>query len=295
MNRPFPAFAALLALLALAMFAVSSSSRSTTVQAPRSAPAQSTFPRGQSNYVIVVPAAEEPASSEFLTAQLPPTKLDCVAAPVAEFKFTRVNSTLLSPTQVAVAEAIAVLDVSRSDSENAAHGGSDEEEAAPEDLRSDEGQSLQGLGDLPLTDAEVLAIFQEFAHGKNRASEPPGGALWQQVSRFTQSQLSNPLAALKAWIHYYLYSWVHDLSSLKCEPAISTGGIGWSDYDDLMSQALLDEGSPPSPATEIWDFEQVVRFGDDLWRSAAAAWHQTLKGAGTAGTTQPFLKFTAVP
>ena len=93
MNRPFFAFGVLLALLALAMVAVSSTGRSTPVQAqPAAADGSSLDPRpGRGSiYVVVLPQADEQAAraespvSSLTPVCVVPAELDAARPPVIE-------------------------------------------------------------------------------------------------------------------------------------------------------------------------------------------------------------------
>ena len=294
MNRPFPAFAALIALLALAMFAVSSSSRSTTIQSPRVVTARSLPPRGQTNFVLVIPAAAEDAL-QTAAAPVPSATLHCVVTPTADWEFSRVTRSRLASAQVAVADRIPALEGQTPNLDCSAHYNEGYDAILHGKTWSEGSELAQNPSDRPLTETEVLAIFKDLGCQSASVTDLHVAPLWQQVAQFTHAHFANPLAALRTWIHYYIRSWVHDLGIGKDECSFSSAGIAWNEYGDLMSDALIQGASGESSPAAKAATEEIVRFGGDLWRSAAAAWHRVLGGVHPQSPAGGIVKISPRP
>ena len=182
MNRPFYAFGLLLALLALAMVAVSSTSRSTTVQSPRGEEGSLLTPAASHGtiYIVVLPAAEEPSAP----AALAPAGLrPCVVSLVGP---------KVSPVTVNCAEFDATCG-NPSDVDCLSHYDRGSDEAVyPAAVCSALASSV--FAEPPSDADEIVATFRSLAH-------PSGGSVQRARHTLKTGRLGPVLTArLGAWL-----------------------------------------------------------------------------------------------
>jgi hypothetical protein len=264
-NRPFSAFAALLALLTLAMFAVSSTSRSTTVQQPRQRGRSPLSSRqfGESNFVFIIPANPDGAAEK---ARSEGCGMQCAAEFVVKSKNANreefgANPTL-APARILIAEQVAGAVIQTPELDCRA-------EHDPTDDAALSGAG-QGTADPILAEAELLWIFQDLCAAQRGVPAPRarGVGRWAHVAGV---QIARRAAAVEAWLNYQFGGWV-----VNAEPATSNSlpsdsqRLAWDDYAELIDGALAPAAATTSPASSSGVL-QSVRFGDWLRHSAASS------------------------
>ena len=246
MNRPFYAFGVLLALLALAMYAVGSSSRSTTVESqPASAGGTLLSPRPRlgSIYVVVLPAAEELAHESAASAA---TALICPQEAALE----------LTPIQVAPAEYDAAGVAAPFDVDSTRAG----------ELLTPDGSTWNAV-----PGEDWLALFREFA-----PPQPMRHSLWRSLGIKLRTWLELPIIrgiqnlALR---EMQRFGWFAERTTAKL-------AIDWSEYRDLMDSITANDANPPAesvPALAVRSSDWMLHFavsslsqlGQSIQRAAA--------------------------
>jgi hypothetical protein len=274
-NRPFAAFGTLAALTTLAMFAVSATSRSTTVQLPqppKNHSAENHF-RG-ANFVLILPAEERHADSCDTVAPsreeadcnseiLPPCD---TPRPGDRPALTRLvgNSSLSSMRGARIEAAWNAAAVLRT--------------VAPMDCRSyydaEYDRIVYGAANLSVlqqsvrgqpavthagADIELTEIFQSFLSAKSS----PHPRL-EAGSRLQRTPLRNYAAAFRNWLVAYAALWMPTRPTPE-----QAGPMDWDEYADLIEDASkINVVNPLSSATSRTS--KSVRSGDWLRHSAAA-------------------------
>jgi hypothetical protein len=268
-NRPLPAFAALLALLALAMFAVSSSSRSTTIQPPRAQrkATQQKVLAGQSNFVFVVPAAEEATDHDEAALESALISVVCVAAPAFDYQFERATRAALLPARISIAECVPAIERQPAEVDCRSHYDPVYDRIVHGHAATDAQVSLSTVTNRSLSAVEVLSIFKELgAEGRTREV-----ARWQPLSAVLMTRVENYVGAMYAWIRFSLNAWIQDFGLARHEIAIRQPALAWAEYAELMNEAVA------GPTESQGALESIVRFSDRMWRSAALSWDRTLR------------------
>ena len=242
MNRPFYAFGVLLALLALAMFAVGSSSRSTTVEVQPKAPAGSLItPAAQlgSIYVVVLPAADEPAE---------PT----VASPAV---------TELKPIQVSAADYDAACTPAASDASCLSHYdpiydrliyGS----AEPADRNDESVTRIDERGDW-------LALFHELIPPKAKSARWNWRAIsvWAWIDQPTRRGVENLVRRFAERL------------GRAADSVTSNVAIDWREYTKLMN-AIAEAAPSPAQSDPAVAVETTVRSSDWVLHFAVSSLSQ---------------------
>ncbi len=264
MNRPFSAFATLMTLLALAMFAVSSSSRSTTIR-----PAA----RGQRPALEVsdLKAKIGGRKSETGKKRFVPKARDRAVIAAA-------NGTTLKPLAKRNQEQRAVIMPARV--EAAENSPANVRIAPVMDYRShyDPGYDLLVYGIRDNTartsavetetdtssanlSGELDAIFHELAVRGAGQPLPQAGAMYMEGIGLRWKALA---AAAGAWLKYQASR------PLELKPA---PGVGWAEYAEFADSVAAANVASIEVA-EISDAKKSVRSGDWLRHSAALGLHQ---------------------
>ena len=233
MNRPFYAFGVLLTLLALAMYAVGSSSRSTTVESQPSASGGTLLsprPRLGSIYVVVLPAGEEPEHDSHASAT---TAAVCSTKPKHE-PAPELTSVQVAPAEYDAAAVAVPLDA------NPTQGGQ---------LLTPDGCACNiGPGE------DWLSLFHELV-----PPQPARHSLWRLLAN-----------KLRAWVELPIVRGIQNAALREvqrlgwlAESTPATLTIDWSEYSDLMdSIAANNADRPPTsePALAVRSSDWMLHF-----------------------------------
>lgn len=248
MNRPFYAFGVLLVLLALAMAAVSSSSRSTTVQTPQEGGSLLTpTPSRGTNFVVVLPAGDEPAEGSLQAGS------SCdLAAPAIKPASVCLLEFDAGGRSLAVADCLSHYDRAY---DELIYGQADAPSAAA------------GSTARPGLDAEdILAVFHSLAGSPPPVGRPltplpaPYPLTTLPASRLTDRAI---LLGVRNWLLRPLERWTEDT---RPGPAVD-----WNEYAQLMRSldppqpAIIAEAKAPALASE------TVRSGGWLLHFAVSS------------------------
>jgi hypothetical protein len=255
------------------MFAVSSSSRSTTVQPPRVEPknTQQQALKGQSNFVFVVPAANESIDSHEDAAQTALVSVVCVEAPVFDYQFERFRRPLLMPAQIGVADVMPAIERRLPEVDCRSHYDQAYDRIVYGRADMDSQVSANSTSDTSISAVEVMLIFKELGTADHNIPPTREAARWQPVSWILISQIENYWDAMYVWIRFNLYSWAQDFGLAGQKPTTPQATLAWTEYSDLMDEALAGPNGAYGAA------EAIVRFGDRLWHYAALSWDRTLQ------------------
>jgi hypothetical protein len=283
-DRPLSAFGTLLTLLALSVFAVSSTSRSTTVQAPRpdSRKPASRYARGGSNFVLIVPA-DVPEGDDDMTADLGLDSntndvdmcTDQIAHGLCSDEVDQVAASArrqsrIVPARVEVVERTpetgripAPMDCqSHYDAvyDRAVYGAAAVD--STREARVVEQNSV--VGDSEADD--FLSIFRSLS-----ASDR---TIPSRRARLLRSKLGAYSAAACNWLRHWSAGLAADVTIANEMKAVaSSGQIAWSDYAELMDRATRDAAATSSlPGSS--DAARGVRSGHWLRHSAASSLYQ---------------------
>jgi hypothetical protein len=269
-DRPLSAFGTLLTLLALSVFAVSSTSRSTTIQSPRpdNRKPTSRYARGGSNFVLILPADipegddDKPADSDqFARGQ----------GDLARPGSAKVGSQCrIAPTRVAVVERMPAT----------------ERIPGPMDYRSHYDAVYDRAVYGPL--AEVLTPATRVFNFDPAARDSEVGDFLTILRSLSSSDRKIPawstslvrmklgfyLAAAQTWIWHWIASIAIDLGLARdAKSQAPSERIGWNDYAELVDQATRDAATTSTLAggSDAW---RGVRSGNWLRHSAASSLYQ---------------------
>lgn len=262
-NRPFPAFAALLLLMTLAVVALSTSSRSTTVG-----------PAPRRKAVLVQPPAKGGPSFVFVVAgSIANDDEDDVAElglqPIEdEEDAAEVLGSMVSPLQSA--KVCAVEPVPGIADGSFAFG-----------VLSDSTGAMVRTASV-LSAEEALTIFEQFGACKSTNSWRPGtdGHSRTVEHLYQWIRSSRIAAAARLWLVQQLRRLVEELplfSSLSTENA---DHLEWSEYAELIDLAVNEQGKAEDGFIDELQ-RTAVRFGDWMRYSAAAPFSATLAVPGT--------------
>jgi hypothetical protein len=248
-NRPFPAFAALLVLMTLAVIAISATSRSTSViPTPRRTHALSkSRVAGRCNFVWIVPAAASPLPSR---DQNPERK---------------VTDKRLHSAVIAVADSVPQTTGICDPMDGRSHYDPvyDAVVYGPQVIATRQFSASTAA----IEADEMLMIFQQLGPSRRSAEPTQLAAGIESVLRTLWLRASSASAAARIWIAYHIRRLTDQLPVLSNVHGIETSQLAWNDYDTLINRATSggEKSRRPGPALRYTD----VRFGDWLRHSAA--------------------------
>jgi len=281
-NRPFSAFAAMMTLLALAMFAVSSTSRSTSVQPERVQSSGFRVQRGDRGQETgnreqrtLVGGRTTGLSGKATFVKTGDTSLVVAATSGLRSLLVRDCSlgSALWPARIVAAENTLARIGSLTPVDCQSHYdayydfvvyGIKEKspEFAPAVVEPE--AAAAGLG------GELDTIFQELASRRSREPLPQAGALKLDIKTIRWKAIA---AAVSEWVQYHARQAVElQILEKKGRPA-SAARVGWADYAEFVDGAC-GRKIANLEATRTSGDENGVRSGDWLRHSAAAGLYQ---------------------
>jgi hypothetical protein len=285
-NRPFTAFGALATFAALAMFAVSSTSRSTTVQSRRLVTRQSADPSWRTGPVAIV--RDKGTADDSLPADAAetdetlclPDSIEAVfqAKPAAERLMGEESS--IRPAVVEMAQDPLAAWRAPSPMDGRSH-------YDPFYDRIVYGAAAKPALVLPAPepaggvtsnlDADLTTIFRSFTAPQRRGSpHPQAGASTRPTAGNAQpgiAALRTLRVALEKWLSSQIQRLTSEMGLGRQEPVAAASPIAWEDYVDLMDDLARGSATTALSAGGS-DVSGGVRSSSWLRHSAASSLYQ---------------------
>jgi len=272
-NRPFSAFTALITLLALAMFAVSSTTRSTTVQPV--ARTQRLEMRGRKSLI----ASRQPAISgkatfvttgdhSFVAAKTPAS---LTSLP------TRGQTQRLAMRQVRImtAENFPAADRNCGTADCQSHADAYYDLVVYGIKAASPPMAAVEMDFEPTTvnlRGELDAIFQDLASRQSKDMSPPAGAMNKRRRALRWSAL---VAAIREWMKYQIHATSQFSNYVQSRQQLAESGfqVTWAEYSEFADGAVAGASASAEMGGTL-DTKNGVRSSDWLRHFAASGLYQ---------------------